>query len=410
MSVRKGYKQTEIGVIPEEWEVVEIGEYCDILDSKRIPLSSTVRAEMQGDIPYYGANGVLDYINDYIFDEELVLLAEDGGNFNEYETRPIAYMITGKSWVNNHAHILRAKNGQNHFLFYSLVHKNITAYINGGTRAKLNRSELVKIPIANPPLQEQRKIATILSSVDNKIEAIDERIAQTEMLKKGLMQKLLHDGIGHTEFKESEIGRIPKEWEVVNVGKHIELMGGYAFKSKDAKEFGTKWLKIANVGINTIKWEQISYLQDDYKEKYKKFLLKKGDIVLAMTRPILNMKLKIAKITDSDLPALLNQRVGKLIFDNNINSNFVYQVLQHTDFVKLLMLKIMGTDPPNVSSEQFESIKIPLPSPLEQQKIATILSSTDNKLDTLREKKARYEQLKKGLMQKLLTGEIRTIP
>ena len=154
-------------------------------------------------------------------------------------------------------------------------------------------------------------------------------------------------------------------------------MGGYAFKSKDAKEYGTRWLKIANVGINTIKWEQTSYLQDNYKEEYKKFLLEKNDIVLAMTRPILSMKLKIAKITNNDIPALLNQRVGKFIFDDKVNSEFMYQLFQHIDFVKLLMLKIMGTDPPNVSSEQLESIIISLPPLKEQKQIADISNITN---------------------------------
>ncbi len=143
------------------------------------------------------------------------------------------------------------------------------------------------------------------------------------------------------------------------------------------------------------------------KEKYSKFLLKENDIVLAMTRPILSMKLKIAKITNDDIPALLNQRVGKFIFDDNVNNEFMYQLFQHIDFVKQLMLKIMGTDPPNVSSEQLESIKIQLPPLPEQKQIAKILSTTDDKLDTLRAKKEKYETLKKGLMQKLLTGEVR---
>ncbi len=207
-------------------------------------------------------------------------------------------------------------------------------------------------------------------------------------------------------YKDTEIGVIPVEWEVVKVGKHTKLMGGYAFKSKDAKEFGTRWLKIANVGIKKIKWEQVSHLEDTYQEEYKKFLLKKNDIVLAMTRPILSMKLKIAKITNDDIPALLNQRVGKFIFDDKVNDEFLYQLFQHIDFVKLLMLKIMGTDPPNVSSEQLESIKIPLPPLKEQEKIADILSTADEKIDAIEGQIQKAETLKKGLLQKLLSEGI----
>jgi type I restriction enzyme S subunit len=161
--------------LPEGWKIEKIGNICDILDNLRVPISSEKRAEIQGNIPYYGANGVQDYINDFIYDKTLVLLAEDGGHFNEYQTRPIAYIINGKSWVNNHTHVLKAKNGENHFLFYSLVHKDITSFINGGTRAKLNRGELIKIPLATPPLPEQKQIAKILSTTDDKLEILGEK-------------------------------------------------------------------------------------------------------------------------------------------------------------------------------------------------------------------------------------------
>src|SRR5690606_4539504 len=97
----------------------KISECCDILDNLRVPINDEIRQTMQGNIPYYGANGIQGYIDKYIFDEDLILLAEDGGNFEEYHTRPIAYKISGKSWVNNHAHILRAKQEFNQdFIFY----------------------------------------------------------------------------------------------------------------------------------------------------------------------------------------------------------------------------------------------------------------------------------------------------
>ncbi|KAF5424804.1 MAG: type I restriction enzyme, S subunit [Candidatus Methanomarinus sp.] len=151
-SIRDGYKMTELGELPEEWKVTTIEKGCEILDNRRIPINSEERVKIKGNIPYYGANGVQDYINDYIFNEDLILLAEDGGYFDEFDNRPIAYTISGKSWVNNHAHILRVKNHMdNYFVFYNLVHKNILFYIKGGTRSKLNQSELKKIKFPFPP-------------------------------------------------------------------------------------------------------------------------------------------------------------------------------------------------------------------------------------------------------------------
>ncbi|MBL7791603.1 MAG: restriction endonuclease subunit S [Saprospiraceae bacterium] len=120
-----------------DWRTVTINDCCEILDSQRVPLNAEQRAKIQGNIPYYGANGVQGYISEYLFDEALILMAEDGGNFEQFSTRPIAYKISGKSWVNNHAHILKAKQGYNQdFVFYSLVHKNILYFIQGGTRSK----------------------------------------------------------------------------------------------------------------------------------------------------------------------------------------------------------------------------------------------------------------------------------
>jgi type I restriction enzyme S subunit len=188
----KKYKKTEIGEIPEEWEVKNIGEICEILDNKRIPLNKEQRDKMRGEIPYYGANGVIDYINDYIFEDDLILMAEDGGYFEEYSTRPIAYLIHGKSWVNNHAHVLKVKEPNDTFwVYYSLAHKNIIPFIKGGTRSKLNQEELKQIIVLIPSFTEQKEIAEILSSIDEELEKESNHKEHLELLKKGLMQVLL---------------------------------------------------------------------------------------------------------------------------------------------------------------------------------------------------------------------------
>ena len=174
-----------------DWEEKRLDDVSCCLDSKRKPLNEAERKQMKGDIPYYGANGVVDYVNDYIFDEELVLLAEDGGNFDEFSSKPIAQKILGKVWVNNHAHILKAKNTiSTNFLFYSLVHKDIRKYIVGGSRAKLNKSDLLSIKITLPSLDEQNKIANFLTSTDNKIEQVGEQLDKSKEFKKALLQQM----------------------------------------------------------------------------------------------------------------------------------------------------------------------------------------------------------------------------
>ena len=136
---------------------------------------------------------MLGFVDDYVIDDDIILMAEDGGYFDEYETRPIAYRMMGKCWVNNHAHILKAKPGFDQgFIFYSLVHKNILPFLASGTRAKLNKSEMNKIEVTlASDVIEQTAIASVLSDMDAELAALEHRLAKTRALKQGMMQELL---------------------------------------------------------------------------------------------------------------------------------------------------------------------------------------------------------------------------
>ena len=136
---------------------------------------------------------MLDFVNSYVVDDDIILMAEDGGYFDEYVYRPIAYRMIGKCWVNNHAHILKANAEHDQgFLYYSLVHKNILDYLASGTRAKLNKSEMNKIEVLLPrEKNEQTAIAAILSDMDAEIAALEAKLAKARNLKRGMMQELL---------------------------------------------------------------------------------------------------------------------------------------------------------------------------------------------------------------------------
>ena len=190
-------KMTELGPIPVDWEVKRLGEIVNIMDNRRVPLSESQRKS--GIFPYCGANGIVDFIDRYEFDEEAILIAEDGGNFSDFATRPIAYKMTGKYWVNNHAHVLTAKVGcELDYLLFHLAHKDITDIISGGTRAKLTRGQLENIIISIPTLAEQKAIAAVLSDMDAEIAALEADRAKYERIKSGMMQELL---TGKTRLK-----------------------------------------------------------------------------------------------------------------------------------------------------------------------------------------------------------------
>jgi hypothetical protein len=170
-------QESEIGPLPAHWRVVRLGEVVEIHDKLRIPLSDKQRQSRKGIYPYCGANGVLDYIDDYLFEGEFVLLAEDGGYWGKFESS--AYLMKGRFWVNNHAHILRAieKYAINIFLLYMLNFMDISVFISGTTRGKLTQGVLKYLPIPLPPLDEQREIARMLQAVDAKIAAEQARCA-----------------------------------------------------------------------------------------------------------------------------------------------------------------------------------------------------------------------------------------
>lgn len=172
-----------------EWEELKLEDCCNGFDNQRKPVSAAKRES--GNVPYYGANGIQDYVKDYIFDGEYVLLAEDGGNFDDFATRPIAQYISGKAWVNNHAHVIQAKeNSITKYIFYTLVHKDIRKYINGTSRSKLNQADMWMIQIPVPRLEEQQKIADFLSDFDTASGLAKQELEQWKEFKKGLLQQL----------------------------------------------------------------------------------------------------------------------------------------------------------------------------------------------------------------------------
>ena len=194
-------------------------------------------------------------------------------------------------------------------------------------------------------------------------------------------------------------------WRVVNLGDAFSIFNGYAFSSNSAVEYGVRWVKIADVGIQVMKDDSLSYLPPELATKHSKFILKKGDYVIALTRPILNGKLKIAMISDDFAGALLNQRVGKIVTENV--PTFIYNLLQKELLIKTIEDNISGSDPPNLAPGAVNSIPISIPSLPEQQKIASFLTAVDDKIQQLSKKKALLEQYKKGVMQKLFSQKLR---
>jgi len=175
----------------EDWKYKKLGEVCEILDSRRKPITKNKREP--GTIPYYGATGILDYVKDYIFDEKLVLLGEDGAKWGAGENS--AYIIEGKTWVNNHAHALRPKRELlvDELLVYYLNFANLQPFITGVTVPKLNQEKMRSIEIPVPPISDQQSIVNTLDSLKSKVDRLQENYDKISQECDALKQAILRD-------------------------------------------------------------------------------------------------------------------------------------------------------------------------------------------------------------------------
>ncbi len=197
-----------------EWKEFTIEDFAVILNHKRIPLSSTERSIRKGNFPYYGASGVIDAVDDFIFDGEHVLISEDGENLKSRQT-PIAFLANGRFWVNNHAHILKGKKDfHNKLIVHYFSNLDLNPFITGAVQPKLNKASLQSIPIYLPDDEdEQKSIASILSSLDDKIDLLNRQNATLEKM-------------AETLFRQWFVEEAKEEWEEVELGSVIETTSG----------------------------------------------------------------------------------------------------------------------------------------------------------------------------------------
>ena len=168
-------------------------------------------------------------------------------------------------------------------------------------------------------------------------------------------------------YKETELGVIPQQWAVKEIGTISKFQGGFAFKSEEYIDIGIPLVKIANVQQYRLEWNEVDKVPNKYLDIASDFALKENDILLAMTRPIISTGIKVCKVTSKDIPSLLNQRVGRFLLDGQIDGNFIYQFCFSPYFVERVKHLSNTTGQPNISAKQIESINIIIP-PLPEQK------------------------------------------
>lgn len=404
---------------------VRLEELVDVLDHLRAPINGEERSRRIGSVPYYGANGQQGWIDTHLTDEPLILLAEDGGNFDEFADRPIAYRVEGPAWVNNHAHVLRARAGVSQsFIFWSIAHKDIRQYIAGGTRTKLTQGELRRIEISVPEEPAQQVIGEVLDTLDTTLRQTEALIDKLKLVKQGLLHDLLTRGIDANGelrppqseapglYKDSVLGWIPREWIVEKLPDLAlgGLMNG-VFKEPKRVGSGVALVNVADLyrgqNIDLGRCERFAATSVEVE----KFGAKRGDIFFTRS------SLKLEGIAQT---SFLDDEADDAVFECHVMrlrpnpAKAVPRFLKEWCVAQRAREHFMGhakqVTMTTISQDGIASLPCPTPPLTEQLEAVKRISAIDGRVATEAENLRKLLLLKSGLMTDLLTGRVRVTP
>ena len=393
--------------LPNGWRIEELGKCIDILDNQRIPLNNQDREErIKGkDItelyPYYGATQQVGYIDNFIFNEELVLLGEDGVMFYDKD-KPKAYLISGKSWVNNHAHVLRAKKDItiNKYLLNFLNTFHYKGFVSGATRLKLNQSRMAKIPIPIPPLQQQERIVRVLDLSSNLIEKQKELLKNYDLFLKSKFIEMFGDPITN-----------PIGWETIEFGKIIEILtdyhanGSYQILKKhvellDKKDYA---LMIRTTDLENNNFlNNVKYITEDAYHFLKKTKVYGNEIIMNK----IGSAGSIFLMPNLNKPVSLGMNLFLIRLKKIANEIFIFNLLESEYGKKSIEKKVRGAVTKSITKDAVREINIILP-PIElQNKFASIVEKIEIIKEKENQKLKQLENLHNSLMQKAFKGEL----
>lgn len=368
--------------IQGKFPIKKLSEVAEFLDSRRRPITASDR--VAGPYPYYGANGQQDSVDGYIFDEPLILLAEDGGLFDQPD-RGIAYAIEGKTWVNNHAHVIRPKTNANlRYLLRVLENYDVTPWITGSTRAKLTKAGASGIQIPLPPLAEQKRIAAILDAADALRTKRREALAQLDALLQSTFLTLFGDPVTN-----------PMGWPSEQIGNLGNVVTGKTPPSKENGMFGDEIPFATPSDLD----HQLEYTARSITPAGAKFskVVRKGSTLVCCIGTL-------GKMARTPNQTAFNQQINAVEWGREINDWFGLFAL---GFCKKQMIgNSSATTLPILNKSGFskvEMLKPPLPL---QQKFAAIVESIERQKTTQRAHLAELDALFAALQHRAFRGEL----
>ncbi|HEE9574878.1 TPA: restriction endonuclease subunit S [Campylobacter coli] len=384
------------------WKINKLEEVCEILDNKRIPISQKNR--ISGIYPYYGASGIVDYIDKYIFDEELVLIGEDGAKWGAFENS--AFIVNGKYWVNNHAHILKPNNEIliNKFLVYFLNYSNLEKYITGATVKKLNQQKLKQIEIPLPPLKEQERIVGILDESFAKIDESIKILEQDLLNLDELMQSALQKAFNPLKDNVKENYKLPQSWEWKSLGEIGEIITGTTPSKNNPNFYGNEYPLFKPSDLNgdiIIKYasDNLSKLGFDNARNLPK------DTILVVC-----IGASIGKVGLSGVNGSCNQQINAIIPNSAFTSKYLFFVCLSNYFQTILKKNASQTTLPIINKTEFSKLQIPLPPIKEQEQITSHLDELSSHVKNLKQNYQAQikdlQELKNSLLDKAFKGNL----
>ena len=354
--------------------MVNVEDCCEILDSMRVPITASERKE--GKYPYYGANGIQDYVDDYIFDDELVLLAEDGGNFGSRE-RPIAYRISGKCWVNNHAHVLKPKKGLDvDYLCYSLMFYKVEGIVNGATRKKLTQAAMRKMQIPFRRMEEQIHIVNNLNYVLKVKEKRERKLKLLDELVRG-------------RFVELFTG---KDYPLITIDDLSLSKGEYGAQSASTEYDPNRprYVRITDINDDgTLNDDVVSSVNVNDDEQYK---LSYGDFLFARMGATVGKTYAYRSGNQIFAGYLIRYKLNL----EKILPEYLYAYTRLEEYKNWVMLSQSGAAQPGINAKKFGSLQIPVASIEEQKSFLDFVRLTDKSkfghLSMLTTMKSAYDQ------------------
>lgn len=384
------------------WSTILLGDVCDILDSKRKPI--TKRDRLPGPFPYYGATGVLDYVASYIFDEKLVLIGEDGAKWGAGENT--AYVADGKYWVNNHAHVIRPNRNRllDNWLVYNLNWADLSLFITGLTVPELNQAKLREIPIPLPPLAEQRRIVAILDEAFAGLEVLRANAEKNRANARALFESYLnavfsHRGKGWAERTIDDIAHIKG-------GKRVPK--GYKLTPEPTNH---PYISVSDFNENGgIDLDTIRYISDNVYDEIKRYTISPDNLYISIAGTIGKTGI-IPKQLDA---ANLTENACKLVFKGSVYNKFIYYFTRTSSFADQALLNTRVAAQPKLALERLKTIKLSLPEKPDQVRIANDLDALleeTQKLEAIYQRKLdTFAELKQSILNKAFAGELTSAP